>query len=358
MGDAPMAEDKATGGGEPQDAQAPPHEDVTAVLCEGCGHRFRAKSWREGMVCPKCRSGNVQPVAAPGGAVDYYVTDRSRGFAHADIRFAQWAKWLELITPAQYEKTLLKQNRLVGNHEPVPPIHEIMVSDGLITGGQATGLLEFMTLPRPDEDDAEFLELLTRMADAPEGKVNEVKALQRKAAGQYHEVPPVCQLLVERRVISEAQLQAMLKFQRREQTGCPKTALDAISRRTAGARVNGRELLKRIPLSGRRIRYGATIGAGVLVLALLVWGVLNAVLRDEIYVKCTRCGVVSEVELADAFPVRCPTCGGDNAGPAFMCSSGHVVAGRFGAPPARCPICGVSDLHPLTDEEFEQSAPQ
>ncbi|MDP6439587.1 MAG: hypothetical protein QGH74_08140 [Candidatus Brocadiia bacterium] len=348
-----MAEDKATDGGEPQDAQAPPREDVTAVLCEGCGRRFRAKSWREGMACPKCRSGDVKPVAAPGGAVDYYVTDRSSGFAHADIRFAQWAKWLELITPAQYEKTLLKQNRLVGNHEPVPPIHEVIVSDCLITEAQATGLLEFMALPRPDEDDAEFLELLARMADAPEEKVNDVKTLQRKAAGQYHEVPPICQLLVERRVINEAQLQAMLKFQRREQTGCPKTALDAISRHTAGARVSGRELLKRIACD-RRVRRGAAIGAGVLALALLTWGVLSAVLGAEIYVKCTQCGVVNEVELADTFPVECPTCGGPNANPAFMCSSGHVVVGKLGAPPAQCPICGVSDLHPLADEEFEQ----
>ena len=89
-------------------------------------------------------------------------------------------------------------------------------------------------------------------------------------------------------------------------------------------------------------------------LTLLTWGVLSAVLGAEIYVKCTQCGVVNEVELADTFPVECPTCGGDSANPAFMCSSGHVVAGRRRAPPAQCPICGVSDLHPLADEEFEQ----
>ena len=101
--------------------------EAVAVRCEACGQRFRARAWRAGIACPQCHSGQVHPLVAPGGAVDYCVADRTQGYAPADVRFAQWAKWSGLITPHQYEVAFIRQNRLIQQSEEPPPVHEILV---------------------------------------------------------------------------------------------------------------------------------------------------------------------------------------------------------------------------------------
>jgi hypothetical protein len=291
---------------EAQEAELSPRDRFMALHCESCGRRFRAKQWQDGMTCPKCHSEKVRPVVAPGGAVDYFVADRSRGYTPADVRFAQWAKWCGLVTQSQYDKTFIRQNRLIQERKPIPPIHEIMVAEGFLSEGQAIGLLEFMSLPRPDEDDESFLELMTRMADVDPNEVEKIKKLQRAAAEKCHEVPPICQLLVEKRVIREPQMVAMLKFQERNDAGCLKRATESVKRRQ-GSKRGSFASLKSLSLSTPLVR-NAVLVAGLLMLGLGLLAWQAAAGAEWVYVKCTRCGTVSEVRSPESYPAQCPRC--------------------------------------------------
>ena len=338
-------------GGEPQqEQQASGRDSIIAVHCENCRRRFRAKQWRDGMSCPKCRSGRVKPVVPPGGAVDYFVADRSKGYTPADIRFAQWAKWCEIITPSQYEKALLKQNRLVQDENPLKPIHEIMIEEGFLKEHEAVSLLEFMARPRPDADDEAFLQQMQQMADVDQAKVEEVKALQAKAAETCHEVPPICQLLVERRAISEGQMLAMLRFQQRRREGCLYAALE-IAARHGGGKPGSGGAIPQISLKDPRVRY-AGIVAGLLVLGLVIWLVGAHLSKEYMIVKCANCNSLSRVEFSTAFPVKCPICLAQKAHLAYRCEKGHIFVRKGQADQSPCPVCGTSNVLPLTEEEY------
>ena len=346
-----MAEEQAGESVEEPEVAQSERDSMIAVRCEACGGLFRARQWRDGITCPKCRGAAVKPVVPPGGAVDYDVADRSQGYTPADIRFAQWAKWTQLITPSQYEKALLKQNRLVQDGKPMKPIHEVMIDEGFLEEGQAVGLLEFMARPRPDEDDEGFLEQLATMAgDVDQQKLEGTRALQRKAAEKCHEVPPICQLLVEKRMISEAQMLAMLKFQSRSGGGCLRSARDAIAARSK-AKAGAGAALPTISLKDPRVRYGGVVAA-FLVLALVIWAIAARASAEYMYVKCHDCNSVSRVRASDTFPVECPVCLHEAAYLAVKCPNDHIFGRNGVADRKACPVCGVSTAHELTEEEF------
>ncbi len=120
-----------------------------ASECDGCMRRFKLNRWREGLRCPECGSGRLSPLVAEGGAVDYCVADRRQGYAQQDIRFAQWLKWSGMISQRQYDAAFSRQFHRIREGEPPPPIHRVMVEQGLIKEEKALRVLEFMGRQRP-----------------------------------------------------------------------------------------------------------------------------------------------------------------------------------------------------------------
>lgn len=331
------------------DATQQVFQDAVAAECGSCGARFRARQWREGMQCPKCQSGQVSPLVAPGGAVDYCVADRSDGYAPADVRLAQWAKWTGLITPNQYERAFILQNRQIQEGLSPDPIHQIMVEEGWIAPEQANGLLEFMSRPRPNEADGEFVRILRRTTEVDMEKVKKLQQLQAKAATRRHEVPPLCQLLMEHRVISEAQLLGILKRQANGGGGPLSRAREMAGEARSARRV--KKLRKVLSLSNPRTRQ-VLIVAALLLLGLAAWR-WQAAGGEKIYVKCHTCGEVSRVPWSRSFPVRCPR-GHKDAYYAWTCEKGHIFTVENPSQHrVTCPKCGTAKVRPVREKDVQ-----
>ena len=327
----------------PETQQEATSRACVAVLCEACGGLFRARRWREGMACPRCRSGHVKPVVAPGGAVDYYVADRSQGHVPADIRFAQWAKWCELITPRQYEIAFVKQNRLIQDGRPARPIHEVMVGEGFLNELEAAGVLEFMSRPRPDAEDASFVEALLTMVDVEKAKLEEVQGLQRKASEQCHEVPPLCQLLLEQRVVSEGQMLAALKFQERMDKGSLRAVKQLVTKPKKESAVGA--VRRAVSLKDPTVRKVALVVV-LFLIAIVMWVRQGGGQSAELYVYCKKCSQVSPVGWTTEFPVECPACGANEAFYAVVCPKGHVFIRGSPYSHELCPVCGATSARP------------
>jgi ribosomal protein S27E len=283
--------------------------------------------------------------------VDYYVAKRSEGYARADVRFAQWARWIHLITPNQYERAFVKQNRQIQSGQTPDPIHEIMVEENWIGSEQAVGLLEYLSLPRPSENDEEFLDVLRRKCDVDWDKVQKAKKLQRKAVKKCHEVPPICQLLMEKRVITEVQMLSVLKDLSQGETG---DLYDA--RQMAGDRKSTRrfkQFKKFITPSKQTIRYTAIV-VTLLLLGIGAWR-WQASSGPEITVKCRSCGEMSRIHWSKTFPVRCPQCGEKTAYYTMICDNGHIFTiSNPHKRVIRCPKCGTSETHAVGEQKMDE----
>ncbi len=325
-------------------------QEAVAVYCEACGRRFRARSWHEGIICARCHSGKVRPLVAPGGAVDYCVADRSKGYALADVRFAQWAKWCELITPYQYELALLKQNRQIQEGNAAQPVHEIMIQEGFLAEKESLRLLEFLSRPRPDEDDGRFVQRLQATTDVDAEKVQQTQSLQLRDARRYHEVPPLCQLLMERGVINEAQMLAVLRLQQRNGHGTLRIAHDMAvepaRRRPLGA------LRKALSLRNPPVRAAALIAA-LFLLGLGIWWRQAATGGHTMYVRCEACGQINKVRWSKTFPVQCPQCGKTMAFYAKICENGNIFTVKSPYVPEPLPDrCEGTYARPLTARDL------
>jgi len=320
-----------------------------AVECGGCGRRFRARAWREGMVCPRCNSTQLAPAVAPGGAVDYFVADRSQGMAPADVRFAQWAKWCEVITQHQYDLAFLKQRRSFAEADQSLPIHEAMIKEGMIDEEQATRILEFLSLPRPDEDDGDFIRTLLSTTSLEREKVERVQQLQIKAATRYHEVPPLAQLLLERRVISEAQMLAVLRLQRQNGRGALKRACDMVRPPVSEGEKRGLRQFVSLRKSGLR---NVALVLVLFALSTGIWVWQAHANMPTMFVKCQHCGRLSETKWSDTLPVKCPKCGNVLAYYAVICRNGHVFTWDSPHDPKPCPVCGTTSVRPFTAEDM------
>ena len=281
--------------------------------------------------------------------MDYFVADRSAGFAPADVRFAQWAKWCELITPHQYELAFIKQNAQIQEGEPPQPVHEIMTAEGWINQEQAVRLLEFLCRSRPNENDALFVETLLTTQNVDRKRVQQVQQLQAKAASRYHEVPPLCQLLIERRVISEAQMLAVLKILQNKGQGNLKMVYEMVVKPTKRTRWG--DLSKTLSLRNPRNRNVVLI-ITLFVVGLGIWRWQTAGGASMVYVQCKHCGKISEIEWSKTYPVRCPVCSTNRAYYALICADGHIFGVENPFIPHSCPECGTSSVRPLREEDL------
>jgi hypothetical protein len=283
--------------------------------------------------------------------VDYCVADRSQGYAPADVRFAQWAKWTGLITPRQYEVGFLKQLRGLREDETPRPIHEVLIQQGALNQQQALSLLEFMSLPRPDETDGEFVRALMASTRVDREKVDEVQRKQLEAARRWHEVPPLCQLLLEAHVISEARMLGVLRLQEKNGRGALKIAREMAlpSRGGSEGGASGRGALLRSPTVLR-----IAVVAGLFLIGTAVWWVHSAATTRTVYVRCRTCRLISEVRWSNTWPVKCPKCGRQSGYFAKICANGHIFTVDNPFVPQPLPAqCEGGHASPLTGEDLD-----
>ncbi len=321
-----------------------------AAECGNCQRRFKLRGWREGLKCPQCDGGELSPLYAEGGAIDYCITDRSKGYAQPDIRFAQWAKWAELITPRQYEIAFRKQQSLIQQNNPPQPIHRIMVDEGWMTEEQAVNLLEFMCRKRPGQDDRAFADAVIRSGLAGEDEVARAAELQKKIAEKANETPALCQVMLEKHIISESQAVPLLKKLQENGQGPLATVAEALAGPAAGPGLRG-GLKETIAGNRQAVKQVALIIALFLV-ALAIWRWRTHERAYAFPAICAECGETSMVKWQTDFPVRCPECGQRAAYWKYVCTEGHEFPGDPFNPPRECPICGTEDIRALKPEDM------
>lgn len=327
-----------------------------ALHCSGCGARMRARQGREGLKCPHCHSADLRPVPVLGDAIDYAAADRRHGTAAADVMLAEWARWCDYITPNQYNAAMHRQNSELQTGGAARPIHEVMISLGLLGEERVSGLLRFLSRKRPDADDRDFLARLAGRGDLERSRLEDVAALQGKMARERREVPPIGQLLVQKRVITEARLLDVLREQAAEGLGSLHTAL-LMSRPPPKETAAGR-LVRRAAGSPKLMRSIAV----VVVLGLLATGLWALQLREKplyVYGRCQRCEGIAKVEWsATDWPAKCPRCGSRAVYYAVRCPNGHIFTRKFPFTYETCPECGADRGYPLTDEDYARQGHQ
>jgi hypothetical protein len=185
------------------------------------------------------------------------------------------------------------------------------------------------------------------MGKADPEKVQKVQNLQMKAAKKYHEIPPLCQLLLERRVINEGEMLALLKKEEKNGRG-PLYIGRKLLKPTLETTTD--RLRQMFTLRDTRVR-NALIILALFAVGLGIWRWQAAGSDVHMFVKCRHCYAISEVPWAQKFPVQCPNCGNTRAYYAMICENGHVFTVEDPLAPHRCPETGSSRVHPLTAEE-------
>jgi len=205
-----------------------------------------------------------------------------------------------------------------------------------------------MALPRPDEDDGRFARALLATTQADPQKVQQTQRMQMEAAARCHEVPPLCQLLLERHVVTEARMLAVLRLLQQAGTGPLKRIEEMVVRPTQPAR--GAALRAALSLRNPRTRAVALVLA-LLALGIGLWWRQAVATAPMMYVRCKACRKISRVPWSRTFPVRCPKCGRRQAYFLKVCPNGHFFTVKSPFVPEPCPVCGSPRSRPPRPDE-------
>lgn len=341
-----MAEENTTPEGQDSGSETASQRPLI-VRCDKCAAVLRTRAWREGLVCPKCKAGVVSPVSAPGGAVDYLMANRKEGYAIEDIRVAQWARWSGLITPHQYDVAFVRQRKQVSAGEKVQPIHEILIAEEAVSPGDATAVLEFMARERPDEDDDDFAQRAVEAGIADKQKVETIRRTQAEMAAKQHEVPPLAQLLFEKRVLDEGRMLAILNMQK-------AAGLGSLARIEAMRQANRKQSLYERVAKGVKPPKQQLKNIALVVLVFLTAGALwyynEFGHRVKVAVICAKCRAESVIAWPHRWPAKCPKCGAMEAYFAVKCiRCGRVYSRASPWSREKCPRCGATTAVPLLE---------
>lgn len=325
--------------------------DYIAVRCRSCEGRFRARTWSEDMACPACRATEMEPMAPPGGAIDYLLADRTQGTTRADVSFGEWARWSGAITANQYNTAVHRQTSELQERGVATPIHELLVAMKALDEEQALGILRFMTLARPEADDEDFVKRLLAQGEADTAKVAACQKQQAELAGQRNEVPHIGQLLLHRRVIDEAALLGILHEQDRAGRGALhviRMVSTAPPKDTIAAK-----LARQAAESPRFIRNTIVVSV-LLLVAVLVWAWAMREPAATAFGRCETCQYQQEMPWDPLdWPATCRRCKSKTVRYLVVCPERHVYTWPSPLTPAPCPRCGSIRGRALTREEFE-----
>jgi len=330
-------------------------EDVNFVAskCSNCGAKFKLRSWRKGFQCPECKQGELAPITIQGGAVDYYLANRSSGYAKADIRFAQWAKWCELITPRQYDVAFIKQNKQITPESEPEPIHKIMIEEGWISEKQAINILEFLSRKRPDQDDEDFAVAIINSQAANEKDLEKATKIQREIAEKANEVPPLAQVMLEKRIINEKVMVSLLKKLHSLGKGPLKTAIEAVKGEKT-KKTRKKQGVKKLAKKNSPLLKQLSLIALLFVVALGVWAWQNHQPPEKFVGICDKCDEVNILSWSPDLPLRCPDCRQTAVYPARLCRQDDTIfPTKNPYIPSSCPECGSTDVKGLTVEWLE-----
>ncbi len=310
------------------------------VKCGHCGAVFKNRPWAPGDTCPKCDSDDLAPLLI-SGATDYERADRSSAYSIEDIRFGRLAQWAEMATPKQVQFALHQQNLAARAGQRVPDIGALLMKDKVIDRRQYEVILNVRRAKPGSREDVELGQAAVKLGYVTPEQIAECRRHQEEADAAGRDAVPLALLLVERRLVQENQMLALLKNAERGESG--------ILHRLRQAQVDEtrEEPLERI-LGAKGSQLRPVRIAALAALPVLLAGVWFFLLKGPgtfATVECTnrspRCGAVFAVPAATKFPCACLECKQKTAYPQAMCRNCGatfpvVGMGGYGV---MCPKC-------------------
>lgn len=326
-----------------------------ALKCDACGGGFKNMAWTPDMKCPKCGSDRIAPAPIIEGAVDYSIADRSKGYAIEDIRFGKIAQWAGIISPFQYNQALARQKQIADGGRPAPHIAQVLISQKVMNELQMKAVLEVYEKPRPDADDREFVKVAVQNKFLTQEQADELLEFQR-AMKKDATPPPVAVLALEKRLMKENQILAILKAQHKRMVGPVHEVLAVIERHRPLTVVE--KYLGKKDDPKRKYRAAAYAAAGVLL--LLVWAWYYGIIKfsvERIPYYCQKCHEAYFARAKASVPVKCSYCGEKEAYYGFYCEKCQQP---YGLPDRekgerRCPRCKGLLFSELTQDKIDDA---
>lgn len=294
------------------------HKTPRTVKCGHCGAVHKNLPWAPGDTCPKCDSEDLSPVVAKGQS-DYERADRSSAYSIEDIRFGRLAQWAELASAKQIQYALHQQNLAAKAGQPVPDIGRLLLKDKVIDQRQFDAVLAIRRGKPGTKEDIDLAHAAVKLGYVTQDQVNECRRQQVEMDTAGRDVVPLPLLLVERRLMQENQMLALLKNADRSESGMlhrlRKAQVDP-NKEAALDRLIGE---KDSQLRPYRI-------AGIIALPvalLLVWYFILSGPSTFVTVQCTNknpmCAAVFAVPEGTRFPCACIECKQKTAYAQAMC---------------------------------------
>jgi len=275
----------------------------------------------------------VFPVRVTANAVAYAIADRTKGAAVEDKRFGQLAKWRGLISEEEYDEALERQGAIAESGRPAPDIGSILVSKGLLTNEQVDGILYVFGLGRPTNSDFEFGECVREHRFISREDHEAAQREQKKLEQTRYNAPPLPYILLDKRLITEQRVAAVLELLRR-----------------AGLGILGEydRAMGDVPTTEKKPLPKKLIACSCLVLLIFsIWG--GKTIRDRMTPKvwialgCKQCKNMDvwEISSRQKLPMECPWCHKTKAFSVFACK--HCGKLRFETSLDDFPICPHCD---------------
>ncbi|MEW6356694.1 MAG: hypothetical protein AB1696_10230 [Planctomycetota bacterium] len=326
-----------------------------ALKCPACGGGFKNMPWQPGMKCPKCGSDGIAPAVIIEGAVDYSIADRSKGYAIEDIRFGKLAQWADFITAYQYNQALARQKQIADTGAHAPHIAQVLITQKALTELHMKAILEVYEKSRPDADDREFVQIAVQNKFLTQLQGDQILQEQRNMKKDGKTPPPVSVLLLEKRVIKENQIVAILRSQHKRAGGPVHEAQAVIERHRPPTVIE-----KYVGRKGDPMRkYRAAGYIAFLSVLVLAWAWYYGLLKfrpEMIAYYCPKCKDVFLYKVRNEVPIKCQSCGEETALYGFFCNKcrrAYGLPSRDGAKKCSHPNCGSMYYADLNEELME-----
>ena len=325
---------------------------VRHIHCNDCGADFKDYPWVPGMPCPTCHSTCFEPVVAVGAPSDYAAADRSKGFALEDIRFGRLAQWAEMVSAKQVQRALFKQSHLAQHDSSVPDLAQILLKDKTLTRRQVEAIHAARRVEPGNTDDIEFGLMAVRTGLATEDNIRECRKLQKQAASDGSDVPPLPLLLCEKRYLKQGPALALLKSAEQKNKGILHAIHRAARKEKKYDEAPGpvRQLLA-MPA----VRAGLAVAA--VIVLLLVWHFsFGASEPRRTLVKCAFCSAETAAPVSSKWPMTCPSCKKHQMYPVaicLQCGKRFILKDPTGYGTC-CPHCKSAKFMMLTNDINEE----
>jgi Zn finger protein HypA/HybF involved in hydrogenase expression len=320
------------------------------VQCGHCGAVHRNLPWAPGDTCPKCDSEDLAPLVAKGES-DYERADRSSAYSIEDIRFGRLAQWGELASAKQVQFALHQQNQAAKAGQPVPDIGRLLLKEKIIDRRQYDAILAVRRAKPGSKEDTDLGQAAVKLGYVTQDQVNECRRQQVEADEAGRDAVPLALLLVERRLMQENQMLALLKNADRADSG--------LLHRLRKAQVDETKeqpLERIVGEKGSQLRPVRIALLAALPVALaLVWYFILSGPGALATVQCTaknpNCPAIFTAPADAKFPCVCIECKQKTAWPQAMCKecgATFAVTGLAGYG-VSCPKCHSTQFLMVTN---------